>query len=263
MDFSREPSGAGMPHSNLCLTSWALAAFLHPHLMFALRSPPRPTLLLPLPVNNKRQSGFPGGSVVKTVPAVQGTRVQSLRQKDPLEKGEATQSSMPAWTIPQTEGPGELQSMGSTQSDATERLTLSLSYLLLQPPVMLACTGEPLTFTTALPSKTTPFLLTHSFLCVCFLGQVEPARWPGASHLKRFKQQSSECPHARGALRQVTTATVFPWLLFDFFFPSEAAFLIFPPARATGCLAACPQLSLAIPDGDSERRGGREPVCSW
>ena len=124
--------------------------------------------------HNKRQSGFPGGSVVKTLPAVEGTRVQSLRQKDPLEKGVATHSSMPAWTVPQTEGPGELQSMGSTQSDATECLTLSLSYLLLQPRVTLACTGEPLTFTTALPFKTTPFLLTHSFLCVSSWVRLNP-----------------------------------------------------------------------------------------
>ena len=33
-------------------------------------------------------------------------------QKDLLEKGMATHSSIPAWRIPQTEDPGRLQSMG-------------------------------------------------------------------------------------------------------------------------------------------------------
>ena len=51
--------------------------------------------------------------MVKNLPAVQETRVQSLGQEDPLEKGMATQSSMLAWRIPWTEEPSGLQSMGS------------------------------------------------------------------------------------------------------------------------------------------------------
>ena len=39
--------------------------------------------------------------------------VGSLGQEDPLEKGMASHSSMLAWWIPWTEGPGRLQSMGS------------------------------------------------------------------------------------------------------------------------------------------------------
>ena len=39
--------------------------------------------------------------------------VRSLGWEDPLEKGMATPSSILAWRIPQTEEPGELQSMGS------------------------------------------------------------------------------------------------------------------------------------------------------
>ena len=41
------------------------------------------------------------------------TRVQSLGQEYPLEKGTATHSSILAWKIPWTEEPGGLQSMGS------------------------------------------------------------------------------------------------------------------------------------------------------
>ena len=51
--------------------------------------------------------------MVKNLPTMQVTRVQSLGQKDPQEKGMATHSSFLAWEIPQTEEPGRLQSMGS------------------------------------------------------------------------------------------------------------------------------------------------------
>ena len=43
-------------------------------------------------------------------------RVQSLSQKDPLEKEMATHSSILAWEIPWTEEPGGLQSMGLQKS---------------------------------------------------------------------------------------------------------------------------------------------------
>ena len=43
---------------------------------------------------------------------MQEIQVQSLGQEDPLEKGLATHSSILAWTIPWTEEPGRLQSMG-------------------------------------------------------------------------------------------------------------------------------------------------------
>ena len=40
-------------------------------------------------------------------------RIQSLGQEDPLERGMATHSSIPAWRIPWTDEPGQLQSIGS------------------------------------------------------------------------------------------------------------------------------------------------------
>jgi len=57
--------------------------------------------------------GFPGGSVVKNLPANAGNTVRSLGQKDHLEKEMATHSSILAWEIPWTEKPGGLQSVGS------------------------------------------------------------------------------------------------------------------------------------------------------
>ena len=50
--------------------------------------------------------------MVKNLPAMQETQVQSLGQENPLEKGMATHSSILAWRIPWTEEPGRLQSMG-------------------------------------------------------------------------------------------------------------------------------------------------------
>ena len=57
--------------------------------------------------------------LVKNLPAVQETRVQSLGQEDPLEKEMANHSSILAWRIPWTEEPGGLQSMGLQESDVT------------------------------------------------------------------------------------------------------------------------------------------------
>ena len=53
--------------------------------------------------------------MVKSLPAMQETWVQSLGQGDPLEKETATHSSILACRIPWTEEPGGLQSVGSQQ----------------------------------------------------------------------------------------------------------------------------------------------------
>ena len=54
--------------------------------------------------------------MVKHLPAVQDTWVQSLGWEDPLENGVATDSSSLAWRIPWTEKPGGLQSRGVAKS---------------------------------------------------------------------------------------------------------------------------------------------------
>ena len=43
---------------------------------------------------------------VKDLPAMQETRVQTLEWDDPLEKGMATRSSIPAWRVSWIEKPG-------------------------------------------------------------------------------------------------------------------------------------------------------------
>ena len=61
---------------------------------------------------------------VKNLPAMWETWVQSLGQKDPLEKEIETHSSILTWRIPCTEEPGGL--LGHKESDITEQLTLAL-----------------------------------------------------------------------------------------------------------------------------------------
>jgi len=54
--------------------------------------------------------------MVKNLPAMQETRVQSLGWEDPLEKVMATHSSILAWRIPWTAEPGRLQSTRSQRA---------------------------------------------------------------------------------------------------------------------------------------------------
>ena len=51
--------------------------------------------------------------MVKNLPVMQETWVQSLGWEDALEKRMPTHSSILAWKIPWTEDPGRLQTMGS------------------------------------------------------------------------------------------------------------------------------------------------------
>ena len=52
---------------------------------------------------------------VKNLPVMWETWVRPLGPEDPLEKGIATHSCIPAWRISWTEEPGGLQSMGSAR----------------------------------------------------------------------------------------------------------------------------------------------------
>jgi len=54
--------------------------------------------------------------MVKSLPTMQETWVQSLGWEDPVEKIMATHSSILAWRIPWTEEPGRIQSMGSQRA---------------------------------------------------------------------------------------------------------------------------------------------------
>ena len=64
--------------------------------------------------------------MIKHLPAVQETWVQSLGWEDPLEKEMATHSSTLAWKIPWTEEPGRLQGRGSQRVGHDGATSLSL-----------------------------------------------------------------------------------------------------------------------------------------
>ena len=51
--------------------------------------------------------------MIKNLPAVQDTWIQSLGRKDPLEKEMATHSSILVWRTQLTKEPGGLESIGS------------------------------------------------------------------------------------------------------------------------------------------------------
>ena len=60
--------------------------------------------------------GSPDSSVVKNLPAVQETWVQSLGWEDPLEKKKVTHSRTLVWKIPWIEEPGRATVHGVAKS---------------------------------------------------------------------------------------------------------------------------------------------------
>ena len=57
--------------------------------------------------------------MVKSLPTMQETWVQTLGREDLLEKEMTTHSRILAWRIPWTEDPGRVPSMGLQESDTT------------------------------------------------------------------------------------------------------------------------------------------------
>jgi len=66
--------------------------------------------------------------IVKNLPAIQETGVQSLGQENPLEKGMATHSSTLAWEIPWTEESGKLPSTRSQRVGLLNKTLFSVSF---------------------------------------------------------------------------------------------------------------------------------------
>ena len=73
--------------------------------------------------------------MVKNLPAMQESQVQSLGGEDPLEKEMATHSSILAWRIPWTEEPDRLQSMGLQRVDTIAQPALDYIDLCWQSDV--------------------------------------------------------------------------------------------------------------------------------
>ena len=74
-------------------------------------------IIFPIPLSTIKNPGhkirdLPVAQTIKNLPAMQEMWVRSLGWEAPLEEEMATHSSILAWEIPWTEGPGGLQSMG-------------------------------------------------------------------------------------------------------------------------------------------------------
>ena len=67
--------------------------------------------------------GFPSGSAVKNLPAMQEPQVWSLGGEDSPGEEMATHSSILTWNIPRTKESGGLQSMGSQSQTWLKRLS--------------------------------------------------------------------------------------------------------------------------------------------
>ena len=65
-----------------------------------------------------------GGKNLPATQELQELQVESLGQKDLLEEGMATHSSILVWRVPWTEGPGELQPMGSQSQTRLKCLSM-------------------------------------------------------------------------------------------------------------------------------------------
>ena len=101
----QEKPGRPWTHPQQQTLCWLFSATAH--------SPVKGNLCIPLPWQIASLIPSLVAQMVKNLPAVQETWVQSLDQEDPPEKGMATHSSILARKIVWTEEPGRLQSMGS------------------------------------------------------------------------------------------------------------------------------------------------------
>ena len=80
--------------------------------------------------------------IIKNLPAVQETQIQSLDQEDTLEKGVPTHSSVLVRRIPWIEECDQLQSMSHKESDTTEQMTSCYPFIVTPatPSQLLAST---------------------------------------------------------------------------------------------------------------------------
>ena len=70
--------------------------------------------------------------MVKNLPVLQQTQVQSLAEEDPLEKEMATHSRILAWKIPWRENPSGATVHGVTESDMTEETEHTQDYMSIE-----------------------------------------------------------------------------------------------------------------------------------
>ena len=128
---------------------------------------------------------------VKNLSAVHETRVWSLGEKDPLEKGMAPHFNILAWRIPWTEDHGGYRPWGWKESDTTERLTL-------HDEELGSWISEVLTGLSVAPSSS----------CVIMPpGPRKEDTYPGLCGLRVFRSKTEKAM----ALHSSTLAWEIPW----------------------------------------------------
>ena len=83
---------------------------------FFTTEPPGRLPLTSLQVLNKDQLGFPGGSEVKNLPAMQETRVRSLGLEDSLGEGNGNPLQYSCWENPMDRGAWQATAQGVAKS---------------------------------------------------------------------------------------------------------------------------------------------------
>ena len=96
----------------------------------------------------------------KNLPTMRETQIQSLGQKDSLEKGMPAHFNILVWKIPWTEEPGGLQSMGS-QSWISPKVFF---FFLFQDPVQTAAMHLVVLSLRSLPIVKVPFFPCFHYL---------------------------------------------------------------------------------------------------
>ena len=116
----------------MCFSNWLSGKRVYR--MKDLQSSPWKSGCIPFK-NSESHKASCVAQTVKTLPAMQKTWVQSLRQKDPLEKEMATHSSTLAWKFHGQRSLVGYSPWGRKELDTTERLHFIDSTLLQSPPV--------------------------------------------------------------------------------------------------------------------------------
>ena len=129
--------------------------------------------------------------VVKNLPAIAGD-IRDLGstpgQKDPLEEGMATHSSVLAWRIPWTEEPGGLQSMG-LQRVRHDWSNLAHNIMLLLPVLKLYKHGECFSYTIAVFWVIIIDNVAFTFqLIQCLLRAVAGQTWCSVMEAQRWER---------------------------------------------------------------------------
>jgi len=107
--------------------------------------------------------------MVKCLPIMWETQVQSLGWEDPLEKAMAPHSSIHAWKIPWREEHGRLQSMGFKELDTTERLHFHFLSTILSSSSVISSSASDIVLLISSRVFLVSVIVLFFFVCLFFI----------------------------------------------------------------------------------------------